>query len=797
MSTGAPIQRSHYIRLAIVVISLIVVVLFTVLFIQRHDQNKSTSQISNSGYVDPASCANCHEQIVETYRQTGMGRSFHRLNPKQTGEDFQNRNTIHHQPSGMTYTMLERDGAFYESRQTADYEGRPTEPYEKRIDYVIGSGNHAHTYLHRSPEGKLIELPVSWYTELGGSWAMSPGYDQPSQMDFRRAIGTDCMFCHNGYPQIDQDANRVDAAIFPANLPEGIDCQRCHGPGAAHVKAAETPDAALTTIRSAILNPAHLTRDRQMDVCKQCHLETTSLPLPNSIRKYNRAPFSFKPGNSLTDYALYFDHKPGTGFDDRFEVAHQAYRLAKSKCFLKSEMTCTTCHNPHQAYRGEQAVAHYIAACEKCHSTPHPSVKDGGPVTAQPNCLTCHMWKRRTEDVVHVVMTDHYIQRLKPKSDLLAPLKEIIPTYRGEVVPYYPKSLNDISQGELYSTVAQVSSEANLQNGLQRLQNALKKDKPTEGSFYFALAIAYAKSGNDTEAIHWFDETLHHPDHPPSTLRELAAALSRLNQLPRAATIGEQAVAANPNDPHAQENLGNIYLRMGRLQDAQVYLRKALSIDPDLADANNLLGLVQTQMNNTSEAETAFRKAIQIQPNLAEAQMNLGSLLMNHRDIAQAEFYLQEAIRLDPNSSEAHRNYALLLASKRSFDQASAQMAEAIRLRPQSAELQSDSGDILVANGRIAEAQQRYRQALQLDAKQTKAHMGLAAILMAQNKSAQAEQEYRLALNSEPRNGEAHMALAEILARRGDLSGARQQLEMAAQSDDPNAREAAMQALRQ
>jgi Flp pilus assembly protein TadD len=68
---------------------------------------------------------------------------------------------------------------------------------------------------------------------------------------------------------------------------------------------------------------------------------------------------------------------------------------------------------------------------------------------------------------------------------------------------------------------------------------------------------------------------------------------------------------------------------------------------------------------------------------------------------------------------------------------------------------------------------------------------------MAQNKGAQAEQEYRLALNSDPRNGEAHMALAELLVKRGDIAGARQQLEMAAQSDDPNAREAAMQALRQ
>ena len=71
---------------------------------------------------------------------------------------------------------------------------------ETRVDYVIGSGNHARSYLHRTADGRLIEMPVSWYTENGGYWAMSPGYDRPNQQDFRRAIAFSCMFCHNAYP---------------------------------------------------------------------------------------------------------------------------------------------------------------------------------------------------------------------------------------------------------------------------------------------------------------------------------------------------------------------------------------------------------------------------------------------------------------------------------------------------------------------------------------------------------------------------------------------------------------------
>jgi hypothetical protein len=59
----------------------------------------------------------------------------------------------------------------------------------------------------------------------------------------------------------------------------------------------------------------------------QCHLETTSSPLPHSILKIDRTAFSYRPGEPLPDYALSFDHKAGTGYDDRLEVAQQAIAL--------------------------------------------------------------------------------------------------------------------------------------------------------------------------------------------------------------------------------------------------------------------------------------------------------------------------------------------------------------------------------------------------------------------------------------------------------------------------------------
>ena len=67
---------------------------------------------------------------------------------------------------------------------------------------------------------------------------MSPGSDSDHPRT-RRFISYKCMFCHNGIPRIPagHEAPGSDP-VFTGDLPEGIDCQRCHGPGGNHVRTA-------------------------------------------------------------------------------------------------------------------------------------------------------------------------------------------------------------------------------------------------------------------------------------------------------------------------------------------------------------------------------------------------------------------------------------------------------------------------------------------------------------------------------------------------------------------------------
>src|SRR5207302_448763 len=112
-----------------------------------------------------------------------------------------------------------------------------------------------------------------------------------------------------------------------------------------------------------------------------------------------------------------------------------------------------------------EAARPYVRVCRSCHTGRLDQLAAAGKHVQSQDCLECHMPKRRTDDVVHVVMTDHYIQRHKPARDLLAAVPEARETernyYQGEVVLLYPPRLAPTGQNELYLAVAQVAEGAN------------------------------------------------------------------------------------------------------------------------------------------------------------------------------------------------------------------------------------------------------------------------------------------------------------------------------------------------
>lgn len=609
-----------------------------------------------------ADCGGCHAKIAESFSQTGMARSFHRLTPNDGATaDFSNRNRFYHAASERHYEVFELDGRFFLRRWQTSAEGREVNLVEKEIHYALGSGNHAVGWLHRTPDNRLVQLPVSWYAADGGYWAMAPGYDRPDHADFRREIDLECMFCHNAYPP--EDAAEVPGAAvrFGEALPEGIDCRRCHGSGDQHVAAIRRGETE-ERVRAAVLNPARLEPERQLEVCMQCHLETTTSPLPHSIRRAGRGYFSYSPAEPLADYALHFDHPPGAGRDDKFEVVNAVYRLRQSRCFAESSaMTCTTCHDPHHIERGEAATARYNQVCRDCHQD---SPKTEGVHAAGADCVACHMPKRVAEDALHVRMTDHRIER-RPKE--ARPAEELDETggaaYRGEVALYYPESLPD--DDELYLALAQVQDGSNLELGLPRLERAILRLKPEEPKFDYFLGEGYRRVGRLEKAAKAYQAALRKDaEYWPATLG-LGLAQAAAGELETAAKTLETAAALAPDQTSVAVALGETYYRLERFTEARETLLGALEKNLDSPEAHNTLGAVYIAQRRPAAAEAELREAIRHRPDYGVAHANLAATLLATGRPAEALESYNRALDLGEDTGAVRQGRAQALAALR------------------------------------------------------------------------------------------------------------------------------------
>jgi predicted CXXCH cytochrome family protein len=690
-----------------------------------------------------------------------MGRSFYRAGSWNT-----EKISYYHQASDSWFTMEQRGGEYFQGRYQLDSANRKINIIEKRVDYVMGSGNRSRAFLNRTERGLLVELPLAWYSENGGSWGMNPGYDRPDHEGFRRTITYDCMFCHNAYPAIPAAGEKAFAEpIYTGSLPEGIDCQRCHGPGARHAQLARTAGARKDDIRKAILNPARLSAERQMEVCMQCHLEPTSFPLPNTIQRYERGPFSYSPGERLGNFLLTFDHAPGTGRENKFELVSAAYRLRQSKCFLMSSgaLTCTACHNPHDIPRGEAAARQYNAVCGKCHAAVTKLTASGTHPSG--SCIACHMPKRRTEDVVHVSVTDHLIQRRPPAGDLLAERPERHDTeataYRGKVVPYYPANPPD-----LYLAIAQVIQQSNLKEGIPQLTAAIAKYAPKRPEYDLQLAEAWRSAGDLNKAIPFYEKALRKDPKFVFGMQELAAALRRTGRPEEAVTRLKQAVALAPDNPVTWRELGLSYRASGHPTEAIEALRKAIALDPDMSEAHNNLGVIRREQGDPTRAEAAFREAIRIQPDYADAHANLAGLLSEAGDLTEAARHFERSLQFRPNDAPTHYAYALLLGKARRFDGAQRELEASLKDDPQFADAHELMGDLLMAREQTAEAMAHYREAVRIRPGSARNHLRLGTALLATgNKTEAAEQLQKAAAGSEATVREEAAQLLRKLAK--------------------------------
>jgi hypothetical protein len=337
-------------------------------------------------YVGDDACRSCHQSEAKDFHYTTHYLTSQLPSPETILGSFkEGENVLKTSNERLVFKMEAGKDGF---TQTA-VDGTPpnTESRTERFGVVFGSGSKGQTYAFWKND-QLFQLPVSYWNELG--WVNSPGY-RDGVAEFRRPIIPRCLECHATYfESLAPPLNRFNKTSFVV----GIACEKCHGPGRNHIEqqnSKSNPGAGPT-----IANPAHFSRERQLDLCAWCHAGLGVAVTPS---------FSYVPGKPLNQYIELPPVDPNAGVDVH---GSQVELLEKSRCFKSSTMTCSTCHDVHVPQHDLAVFSQHCLSCHKeegCGMFP----KLGHAISS--NCVDCHMPNQPT----NLIVFDDKGKKMRPR----------------------------------------------------------------------------------------------------------------------------------------------------------------------------------------------------------------------------------------------------------------------------------------------------------------------------------------------------------------------------------------------
>lgn len=592
-------------------------------------------------YIGKEQCRACHASIYNTFIETGMGKSFNVASRAKSAADFSKKHVVYDRFKDFYYMPYWKQDSFYimEFR----LQGKDTiHKRIERVDYIIGSGQHTNSHF-TNINGYVYQLPLTWYAQKG-KWDLPPGFENGRNVRFTRAIEFECMSCHNAMPTVaDNSINKF------TNIPDGIDCERCHGPGELHMKeklAGHIVDTA-HEIDYTIVNPKKLPWERQIDLCQRCHLQG------NAILKKGKSFRDFRPGMVLSDfYDVYMPRYKGN--DEAFIMASHAQRLQLSKCFIASSksnntgekavgLTCINCHNPHVSVKvtGKET---FNNACLKCHQSADACKEKASVKMANNNnCVACHMPKSGTIDIPHVTVHDHWIRKPAKQKDI-----ESMKTFAGIYCINNQESNALIKANAFINYVEKFDGEKSSLDSANGLLNALSKDENADDVLDARIHLLYLQN-KDEDII----------------------AQSRFAKI------------ADIKNPWMCYRIGQAFQNAGDAGTAEKWYSKAVELAPENLEFINKWAGAKIQLDKNEEAIAVIDGLLAKNPKLVDAFVNKGFALVKLNRQAEAMSCYKQAIQLDCDNQQALLNRAGLLHLMGKDEEAKKDLKHLLKLNQQ------------------------------------------------------------------------------------------------------------------
>jgi predicted CXXCH cytochrome family protein len=330
----------------------------------ENTQQGATASLSH--YVGSAACEKCHSEIYGRWKKTPMANVV--------------RDPREHPDAIIPDLATNNVSPKFTKEQVAFVYGSI---WKQRYFTKIGDD-----YFPQPAQWDVNNKKwLKYFVPKGGDW-WEPFYPPDN---FQRPTGPTCDGCHS-----------VDYNIKTRQVAEwNVGCERCHGPGSAHVEHAT---------RGNILDPGRMDYVSASDTCIQCHSQ--GRPLSNPIDgKYYDWPVGYQAGLKLQDYWQLEDHKLGEQSFTHFSEGTAHKNRMQGNDFVQSVMyrrgvTCADCHDVHGTKNYAQLRKPVNEICMDCHGAgsrngpreatlaEHTHHKDGSEGSA---CVACHMPKIEAE----------------------------------------------------------------------------------------------------------------------------------------------------------------------------------------------------------------------------------------------------------------------------------------------------------------------------------------------------------------------------------------------------------------